>query len=81
MPPSVAGMTTNVVPLGAIFWGWFDHEPISAAQCGAMLGILAMVSLVQFRAAQRHAPQSSTTAADPKDDERRKDGVDSESGD
>lgn len=55
--PLFAGMTTNVVPLGAIFWGWFDHEPISAAQIGAMTGILLMVSLVQFRAAQRVRPE------------------------
>lgn len=49
--PLFAGMTTNVVPLGAIFWGWFDGEPISLSQVVAMLGILVMVWLVQYRGA------------------------------
>jgi drug/metabolite transporter (DMT)-like permease len=49
--PLFAGMTTNVVPLGAIGWGWWDGEPISLAQAASMLGILSMVWLVQYRAA------------------------------
>jgi drug/metabolite transporter (DMT)-like permease len=51
--PLFAGMTTNVVPLGAVVWGWFDGEPISPSQFAAMLGILAMVSLVQYGGAAR----------------------------
>jgi hypothetical protein len=46
-------MTTNVVPLGAVVWGWIDGEPISQSQFVAMLGILAMVSLVQYGGAAR----------------------------
>jgi drug/metabolite transporter (DMT)-like permease len=51
--PLFAGMTTNVVPLGAVVWGWIDGEPISQSQFVAMLGILAMVSLVQYGGAAR----------------------------
>lgn len=51
--PLFAGMTTNVVPLGAVVWGWFDGEPISPSQFAAMLGILVMVSLVQYGGAAR----------------------------
>lgn len=51
--PLFAGMTTNVVPIGAVLWGWADREQISARQCLALAGIMAMVALVQFRAAAR----------------------------
>jgi len=54
--PLFAGMTTNVVPLGAVVWGWMDGEPISQSQVAAMLGILVMVSLVQYGGAARSRP-------------------------
>lgn len=49
--PLFAGMTTNVVPLGAVIWGWLDHEAVSPAQLVALAGIVAMVTLVQTGAA------------------------------
>lgn len=49
--PLFAGMTTNLVPLGAVLFGWLDAEQVSSAQVGALIGILAMVALVQYRAA------------------------------
>lgn len=53
--PLFAGMTTNVVPIGALLWGWVDGEQITLAQCVALVGIVAMVVLVQFRAAAKPA--------------------------
>lgn len=50
--PLFAGMITNVVPLGAILWGWADHEHVSALQVVAMFGLIAMVALVQTGAAK-----------------------------
>ncbi|MDB5391370.1 MAG: protein of unknown function transrane, partial [Planctomycetaceae bacterium] len=50
--PLFAGMVTNLVPLGAILWGWADHEQVSALQIGAMLGLISMVALVQTGAAK-----------------------------
>jgi drug/metabolite transporter (DMT)-like permease len=49
--PLFAGMTTNLVPIGAVLVGWFDAEQVTLPQVGALIGILAMVTLVQFRAA------------------------------
>lgn len=49
--PLFAGMTTNLVPLGAVLFGWLDAEQVSPLQVGALLGIVAMVTLVQYRAA------------------------------
>jgi drug/metabolite transporter (DMT)-like permease len=46
-----AGMTTNVVPLGAVLLGWLDAEQVTWQQLAALVGIIAMVTLVQFRAA------------------------------
>jgi len=51
--PLFAGMTTNLVPLGAVLVGWFDGESVTPWQVAALVGILAMVTLVQFRAASR----------------------------
>lgn len=45
--PLFAGMTTYVVPMMAMAWGLFDHEPISNRQLVAMAGVFAMVGLVQ----------------------------------
>jgi drug/metabolite transporter (DMT)-like permease len=49
--PLFAGMTTNLVPLGAVLLGWLDAEQVTWQQIGALVGIVAMVTLVQFRAA------------------------------
>lgn len=50
--PLFAGMSTNLVPIGALLWGWWDSERVSLVQVGALLGILAMVILVQYGAAR-----------------------------
>lgn len=50
--PLFAGMVTNLVPIGAILWGWADHEQVTLLQVSAVLGIVAMVSLVQFGSAR-----------------------------
>jgi len=49
--PLFAGMTTNLVPLGAVLFGWLDAEQVSSLQVGALIGIVVMVTLVQYRAA------------------------------
>jgi drug/metabolite transporter (DMT)-like permease len=49
--PLFAGMVTYIIPLGALLWGWLDSEQVTARQLGALCGVLAMVGLVQFRAA------------------------------
>ena len=54
--PLFATMTTNLVPVGAILWGWADGERITAVQLAALVGILVMVGIVQFGAAQPAAP-------------------------
>ncbi len=46
--PLYAGMVTYVVPIGALVFGWIGHERITAVQVAALVGILAMVGLVQF---------------------------------
>lgn len=49
--PLFASMVTNLVPLGAMAWGWLDAETISARQLMAIAGVLTMVAVVQYRAA------------------------------
>lgn len=49
--PLFAAMATNLVPIGAIFLGWADAEQVTPLQVGAVLGLIAMVSLVQYGAA------------------------------
>ncbi len=46
--PLFAGMVTNLVPLGAVVWGWLDGEKVSLKQLAALAIILPMVALVQF---------------------------------
>jgi drug/metabolite transporter (DMT)-like permease len=48
--PLFAGMVTYVVPLLAMLWGTYDREPITPLQVAAMIGVLAMVALVQYGA-------------------------------
>jgi drug/metabolite transporter (DMT)-like permease len=51
--PLFAAMVTNLVPLGAMAWGWADAEVITQRQLLAFGGVLAMVILVQYGAAVR----------------------------
>ena len=44
-------MVTYVVPLLALMWGQYDEEQLTPLQILAVAGILAMVALVQWRAA------------------------------
>jgi drug/metabolite transporter (DMT)-like permease len=48
--PLFAGMVTYVIPVVALMWGQFDKERLTAAQVAAIVGVLAMVALVQWRA-------------------------------
>ncbi len=49
--PLFAGMISNLVPLGAVLWGWLDSERISPVQVGALIGISLMVLVVQLGSA------------------------------
>src|SRR5262245_2672192 len=46
--PLFAGMSNNLVPVGAVIAGWLDAEPVSLLQTVALVGVVAMVALVQF---------------------------------
>lgn len=48
--PLFAGMVTNLVPAGAVVWGWLDGEQVTPKQLVALTIILPMVALVQFGA-------------------------------
>lgn len=48
--PLFAGMVTNLVPAGAVIWGWLDGEHVTLRQIAALAIILPMVALVQFGA-------------------------------
>jgi drug/metabolite transporter (DMT)-like permease len=48
--PLFAGMTTNLVPVGAVLWGWADQEHISLRQGMALIGIIVSVAWVQLGA-------------------------------
>jgi drug/metabolite transporter (DMT)-like permease len=50
--PLFAGMVTNLVPLGAVIWGWADHEQVTPLQVASLLGTMSMVALVQYGAAK-----------------------------
>lgn len=58
--PLFAGMVTYVVPIGAVAWGWGDGETITAIQIASLLGVLAMVALVQFGPSVAVEAQSAT---------------------
>jgi len=49
--PLFAGMVTYVVPVIALVWGGYDQERLTTAELVGVVGILAMVALVQWRAA------------------------------
>lgn len=46
--PLYAGMVTYIVPLGAVVWGWLGQEDFSASQIFLLLGIIAVVIVVQW---------------------------------
>ncbi|MFM9963022.1 MAG: DMT family transporter [Planctomycetaceae bacterium] len=46
--PLFAGMVTNLIPAGAVIWGWLDNEQVTGRQLTALAIILPMVALVQF---------------------------------
>jgi drug/metabolite transporter (DMT)-like permease len=50
--PLFAGMVTNLVPLGAVIWGWADSEHVSTLQWICLLGTMLMVGLVQYGSAK-----------------------------
>jgi drug/metabolite transporter (DMT)-like permease len=56
--PLFASMTTNLIPIGAVLWGWSDGEHINPVQIAALAGILVMVTIVQFGNAKR--PEDSS---------------------
>lgn len=51
--PLFAGMVTNVVPIGAMAWGWADGEPVNGTQIIALIGLISMVTIVQLGAARK----------------------------
>jgi drug/metabolite transporter (DMT)-like permease len=51
--PLFAGMVTNVVPIGAMAWGWADGEGVSGKQFAALAGLITMVTIVQLGAARK----------------------------
>jgi drug/metabolite transporter (DMT)-like permease len=50
--PLFAGMVTYIVPIGALAWGWLDSETITPTEIIALVGIFAMVGVVQYGAAR-----------------------------
>ena len=61
--PLFASMTTNLVPVGAVLWGWADGEHITAQQIAALVGILVMVSVVQYGAVQKVSLEGTNEGA------------------
>lgn len=54
--PLFAGMVTYVVPMLALVWGQYDQEALTTGQLLAIGGVLAMVALVQWGAAEAKLP-------------------------
>jgi drug/metabolite transporter (DMT)-like permease len=46
--PLFAGMSSYLIPIGALVLGWMDGEIVTPRQVAALLGILTMVLLVQL---------------------------------
>lgn len=51
--PLFAGMTTYLVPLGALMWGWLDRETVTSLQVACLFGVLSMVALTQISAGRQ----------------------------
>lgn len=62
--PLFAGMATYVVPMIALVWGQWDHERLTSLQLAAIAGVLAMVGLVQWNAAEP-PPEEEEPLAEP----------------
>jgi drug/metabolite transporter (DMT)-like permease len=60
--PLFAGMVTNLVPIGAVLWGWADEEPVTVPQMIALAGLVSMVTVVQLGAARPDARRNSATS-------------------
>lgn len=58
-----ATMTINLTPLGAVLWGWTMGEDVTVIQIVSLLGVLVMVSIVQFGAARSPSPTANADAA------------------
>ncbi len=56
--PLFAGMVTNLVPLGAVIWGWADREEVTWLQIASLMGTMLMVALVQYGAAKPEVGRS-----------------------
>jgi drug/metabolite transporter (DMT)-like permease len=63
--PLFAGMVTYVVPTLALVWGAVDGEPVTARQVAAIVGILAMVALVQLGGWHAQKAMARGAAAEP----------------
>jgi drug/metabolite transporter (DMT)-like permease len=63
--PLFAGMVTNLVPLGAVVWGWADSEQVTPLQLAALAGILFMVAVVQYGAAHPPPQQPASPQTPP----------------
>ncbi len=61
--PLFAGMVTYVVPMIALLWGQFDGERLTGGQLAAIAGALAMVAVVQWRAAKPVVPATAEPPA------------------
>ena len=57
--PLFAGLITYVVPLGALFWSWFDNERITLKQVATIVAILFVVVFVQKDIIARNAFKAS----------------------
>ncbi|HLJ10325.1 MAG TPA: DMT family transporter [Planctomycetaceae bacterium] len=54
--PLFAGMVTNLIPIGAVVFGWLDQEQVTGPQIGALAGLVSMVTIVQFGTARVRPP-------------------------
>jgi drug/metabolite transporter (DMT)-like permease len=57
--PLYAGMVAYVIPLGALVWGWLDHETVTTGQLVALGGVFAAVAMVQWKPKPREAQVST----------------------
>lgn len=63
--PLFAGMVTYVIPVVALIWGQVDRERLTALQVVAILGVLAMVALVQWNSTPKTAAAIEPTGEPP----------------
>lgn len=60
--PLFAGMVTNLVPAGAVIWGWLDGEQVTGRQIAALAIILPMVAARAVRSARLPIESSNEPA-------------------